>query len=239
MSDSFFEYIRSNRDTVSNTMYGYEADEKKYEAVVYQAFPDVELSPEVTLSLVLQRRKSTRSFTQEHMKVEDLSLILKYSLSSNTKNEGLKGYSFPSGGGFYPIETYLLVHNLEGFESGLYHYSSVNHAVALIKKMSPDLESLGKDFLPQIDILPQVLLFMTMVKSRCIQKYGSLIYMLSLVESGHRGQNIYLCAAACNMGVCAAGFSEYKRINRLLGLDGQNEHYIYGLALGVPDTQLL
>ncbi len=231
MSEPFFDYIQHNRKTVSNNLYGYEDAEKVYGRVTYQKLPEVS-APDIKLADVLLKRQSTLRFGEENLTLVQLSQLLRYSLARNEQSQGVKKYPFPSGGGFYPIETYLLANKVSGLEPGVYHYKTVTHEIAKINGHSLNLEEVNNNYGCSFETLPHVVLHMTMVKSRTIHKYGSLCYILSLLEAGHRGQNLCLCAAACDVGVRPMGGGKYEKINAMLDIDGMNEHHIYGLAIG-------
>lgn len=239
MSEPFFDYISNSRFSVSNKMYGIESHEKRYHRYQYNALPVVQ-KPSITLVEAMAKRKSYRKFKDDGLPLEKLSSVLKFSISVNEESKGFKKYSFPSGGGFYPIETYLIVNKVSDLEAGLYHYATVDHSIAKIKESDEcSLQEVNQLYGCSFDSVPPVILHMTMVKSRTIHKYGSLAYVLSLSESGYRGQNIYLAASAFDLGVCAMGGGNYEKINQLLGVDGVNEHHIHGVAIGLPAKELL
>lgn len=231
MSDAFFQYIHNNRTTNARNLYVFESDEKVYFRQQYTALPHPQL-PTVSLITALQNRKSCSSFDRTPVSIQEVSNLLAVSLAKDIKNQGSKGYSFPSGGGFFPIETYLLIKNVKDLASGLYHYKSTNHSITFLDTFENGGDEVCNDFLPELAVQPAIFILMTMVKSRTMQKYGTLSYYLSLVESGHRGQNIYLAAAALGLGCRAFGYNDYDKLNQLLGVDGANEHYIYGLGIG-------
>lgn len=233
MSEPFFDYIKNNRETVSNKLYGYDDSPKKYPKGNYIQLKGVE-DTQILLTDALQQRRTTRDFSTDVLPLETLSSLLKMSIGKNDQNKGFMGYSFPSGGAFYPIESYILINNVSNLEEGIYHYSATEHSLALIQKTNNSVESINKLFSMEFKIVPQAIMLMTMVKSRCIQKYGSLSYKLSLIEAGHRGQNISLCVNAFDIGCCSMGSTNYDKLNTLLGVDGVNEHYIYSIALGIP-----
>lgn len=234
MSEPFYDFIAGNRQTVSNWLYGYEANEKRYRRAEYQKLP-LATKLDTPLTEALKRRKSTRKFSEQPLPLKDLSSLLHYSLARNDESAGLKHYPFPSGGAFYPIETYLLVHNVEGLESGVYHYATVDHSVARIGEAPKrTLREINLDYGCFYESIPPVILHMTLVKSRCVMKYGSLIYLAYQTEAGHRGQNLYLVASALGLGVCGMAAGNYEKANHMLGVDGMNEHHIYGTAIGAP-----
>lgn len=231
MAEPFFQFIVKNLRSVSSGLYGKDNWQKYYGHVDYISLP-VTAPPEQKLGVSLLNRKSTRSFSKKALDGQVLVSILYSSIAKNANSAGEKHYPFPSGGGLYPIETYLYIDNVLGYESGIYHYASDRHSLGLIKKCQLNLRQVNEFFGGAFDSVPQALVIMTMVKSRMIFKYGYRTYLLSLIEAGHRAQNICLCAAAYKAGVCTLAGGVYTPVNDLLGLDGINEHYIYALAVG-------
>lgn len=234
MSEPFFDYIRANTNTASNKLYGLEEEEKLYSRVEYLKLPDFSF-PNVQLRSAMLARASTRSFTDQSISLGELSQLLGSSIAVSKESKGMRKYTFPSGGGLYPIETYLFIGNVESLTPGVYHYSSVNHSIGLIRNIDDELRQVMRVLLRpmQTDTLPSLYILMSVEKSRCIQKYGSLMYPLTFMEAGHRGQNICLVAAAMGIGCCPIGAPLYDEMNKVLVLDGVSAHYVYGLAVGL------
>ncbi len=53
-----------------------------------------------------------------------------------------------------------------------------------------------------------------------------------MLDAGHVCQNLYLAAESIDAGACALGIYEQKGMDRLLGLDGEEEFVIYLAAVG-------
>lgn len=235
MSEPFFDYITDNNFSISNDLFGYENKEKRYERLDYLTLPAV-VQNETSLIEALNKRKSPKTFSNRKMTLQDLSNLLYSSVGKDQNSLGKKNYNFPSGGGFYPIETYIEVVSIEGLPTGLYHYASVDHSVALIgKNVISGAEDIKANYFVELENDPSAVIYMTSVKSRYIKKYGSVGYKLCFLEAGHRGQNIALLAAANNLGVRSMGGGNNEFINKILGVDGVNEHYIYKMVVGPVD----
>lgn len=233
MREPFFDFIASTRDTVSNHLYGRDTESKRYKRASYQKLPAVP-DPDLSLISSMRKRSTTRQFSDEPLSLERLSAVLKFSIAQDQLSAGLLRHLFPSGGGFYPVETYLMINHVVGLEPGVYHYSGSEHSLAKIgEAVIGSLDEINTNYGCAFRSIPHVILHMTMVKSRVIHKYGSMSYVLALIEAGHRGQNLSLSAAAHELGVCSMGGGNYDKINALLGVDGMNEHHIYGVALGL------
>ena len=233
MSEPFFDYIKNNKESLSNNLYGEEFREKKYTRLVYQKLPDV-TEIQGTFSEILKKRKTIRSFSSDPLSLDILSSILYSSIAYDEENESFGKRPFPSGGALYPLETYLLVHNVEGLERGVYHYSSMEHSIAKLYAEESYFQEVYQTLIVPMKTTtpPQVFILMTLLKSRCIKEYGSLVYPLGFLEAGHRGQNIVLAATAQDVASCPLGSPLYDEIHQLLTIDGVNEHHIYAIALG-------
>jgi SagB-type dehydrogenase family enzyme len=233
MTDPFFQYLQENLRTVSNQLYGLETTEKRYERLTYQPLPQAG-EAHASLDAALANRHTDRTFRAEPLALPQVSALLRRALSQNGTNQGSKKYSFPSGGGFYPMETYLYVDHVEGLAPGFYHYSSVDHAVARIgEHQFSSVEELNDLYNAEFKTMPAALCLMTMVKSRVIRKYGAFSYKLCLIEAGHRGQNICLSASALGLATCPLGGGDSDVLHGYLGIDGVNEHLVYTIAIGL------
>jgi SagB-type dehydrogenase family enzyme len=65
-----------------------------------------------------------------------------------------------------------------------------------------------------------------------MEKYGSLAYKLSFIESGCIMQNMYLLSSALGLGCCGMGLSAAPNFNESLKLDGINESIFSGFTVG-------
>jgi nitroreductase len=52
------------------------------------------------------------------------------------------------------------------------------------------------------------------------------------MDAGHLGQNLYLAAAALNLGCCTVGAFFDEEMDRLMGIDGREEITVYLGAVG-------
>ena len=63
-------------------------------------------------------------------------------------------------------------------------------------------------------------------------RYGLSAHRVILIDAGHVCQNLYLASQAMGAGTCAVGAYDQDLIDKLLGLDGNNEFVIYAAAVG-------
>jgi len=90
------------------------------------------------------------------------------------------------------------------------------------------LAGLGQEMLAEA----QVCLVLSAIFQRTRWRYHERTYRYVLLEAGHIGQNIYLAATSMGLGVCAVGAFLDDELNKLLGLNGENEAAIYLFSVG-------
>ena len=204
---------------------------KGYSRLKEIKLPGPDLSSKISLKKTLQERKSSRQFSDSPMSLTKISTLLYFGAGLKDKNKPLQTKRFyPSGGGRYPLEIYLMALNVQGLSKGVYHYYLKSHSLEelfLIKRFS----------LKEYIIHPwfksaSCFIIISAIFKRTTIKYSDRGYRLVLEEAGHMGQNIYLLSSALNLACCGIdGFID-DQLNRLLDIDGINESVIYILALG-------
>ena len=95
---------------------------------------------------LVNSRQSRRKYTSDPLTLEDLSFLLwstqgvKKVLKSGRRVKRV----VPSAGAKSPLETYLVINNVEGLEPGLYRYISFSHQLMYIKGIKNAEERIGK-----------------------------------------------------------------------------------------------
>lgn len=178
----------------------------------------------VTLMQALERRRSNHQITHEPLSLEALSYILN-SLGFN--NTGSRTY--PSGGGLYPVETYLLSRRVDGLGMAAYHYHAPTHSLEHLWEIPEKLEMFGTINAWAEDA--RAILIFTGSWYKSIYNYGDFSYLLGLIETGHIGQNILLAAAAQDIPACPLGGFNDDVVTKLLDLNPSTEQPIYVVAL--------
>lgn len=233
MSDPFFSYFERERETASRNLYGPESRAKEYPRFPKVSLPEP-LQIDVPLSTLLSARRSTRDFSGESISTQALSSLLHWSFGSlgdRADTPHALQRPHPSGGARYPLECYPIVLSVDGIASGVYHYNVVHHQLELLP--SPlDVTGLVRSFRYDFIAEASVVLCYTYVKSRQIKRYGGFAYKVGLIEAGNVGQNVYLTTGALELGCCALGGGDHEPVQRMLGIDGGNEHLVYGIAVG-------
>jgi hypothetical protein len=98
---------------------------KRYPGVVRVALPDPATEQSPRWEEIVAERRSRREYTNEPLSLEELSDLL-YAASGIT-DPGRGFRAAPSAGALYPLETYVVAHNVSTLTPGLYHYAVANH----------------------------------------------------------------------------------------------------------------
>jgi len=180
----------------------------------------------ISLEEVLWKRKSVRAYSQEPLRLEEVSQLL-WAAQGITHDE--KRRTAPSAGATYPLEIYLAVNRVEGLAPGIYHYINKSHSLELTKtgnfgKALRDA-ALGPDMLETA----AVNIVVTAVYERTSLRYGERAPRYVHMEVGHVGQNIYLQAEALGLGTVAVGAFDDEKVQSLMGIE---EKVLYILPVG-------
>ena len=106
-------------------------------------------SPDMPLAAALQARASIRTFTPQAVTEDKVGGLLRSALAASRSSQVgedmmLRFRPYPSGGGLYPIEFYLIAMNVEGLEAGIARYDPVQHGLQRLGHIGIDhVDSLG------------------------------------------------------------------------------------------------
>ena len=205
----------------------------------YARMPTVALPPpdalrEITLKDALVARKSGRNPKRKSKLTQStLSTILQYAMGLNPPYDdtstGDASRFYPSAGGRYPIEAYLLLQNNDIVVSSIYHYYVRYNSLEKLFPLNKD--SLKKAFLDDFIRMYPCLLVLTGFMPRTTIKYKNRGFNYALIEAGHIGQNVYLLSAALGIQCCSIGGFIEKEICNMLDINPQEEYPLYVLGL--------
>jgi SagB-type dehydrogenase family enzyme len=227
------EFQRSTKHSRERLLGGYLDWANKPET--YKKYPSalkIQLSakfPNRTLPFVevLKRRRSARSFLPKPLSIADLSFLLWASTGVQRMEQGYEFRTVPSAGALYPIETYLIVNNVEGLEKALYHYDIQAHALEELKVGSFSEKIAHAALGQEMCVDSSVVFIWTGVFERSKWKYGQRAYRYVYLDAGHIAQNLALSATSIGLGSCQIGAFFDDEINQILGIDGTAESVIY------------
>ncbi|WP_292518887.1 SagB/ThcOx family dehydrogenase [Methanoculleus sp.] len=190
--------------------------------------------PAVDLRDAIEQRESVRDYAPEPLALHELSFLLWCTQGVRRAVGGAFTLrTVPSAGARHALETYLLINRVEGVPPGLYRYLALEHRLAE-ESRDPDIaRQVTAACLNQPHIIESAATFLwTAVPERMTWRYGERGYRYLHLDAGHVCQNLYLAASGVGCGVCAIGAFDDAVMNRLLGLNGEEEFLIYVATVG-------
>ncbi len=195
----------------------------------------------VGLGGVVRRRRSVRDYAPVPLEPEDLSDLLYYSAGITGWAVGygveLPLRATPSAGALQPVEVYVYVGNVRGFEKGIYRYDYFSHGIEAIRggdhgATLADI-ALGQD---HVGSAPAVFMI-SVVYRRTFWKYWKRAYRYVLLDAGAVMENLYLVATGLGLGACAVGSFYDEELCEVLGVDCADEFPVVMVTVGRPLEQ--
>lgn len=187
---------------------------------------------------VLASRRSHRgAFGEAPIPLRDLATVLgeALGLTKDTSGErpiGGARRAWPSAGGLYPLEAYLVALGCASVAPGVYHYDADAHALSALAPC-PTREALAEIVLADGALATaSAVLVLTGVFERTTAKYGERGYRFVLLEAGHAGQNVLLVAEALGLAALPLGGFFEDALGEILGLDARRESAVHLVLLG-------
>lgn len=214
----------------------YLQETRTYAAAPRTALPATE--PDIVCALAAAR-VSTRAFFPMPLTLSVVAAMLRatYGILGPDPLPGGGQFlrrSAPSAGGLYPLELYLLVGNVTGVASGIYHVDAVGEALECLRAGNWQEEAAGIFYTwPYVEAAPLIFCYAADF-ARTQKKYGPRGYRYIHLEAGHAAQNLCLSAAEHGLGTLCMGGYRDGALNRLLGLSSPREGVVYTVALGHP-----
>ena len=183
----------------------------------------------VSVEEALFRRRSIRDYSNEPLRVEEVSQLLWAAQGITDSTYGLR--TAPSAGALYTIEIYIIVGEVEGLESGIYRYNPHEHELTATssKDVRGELSesALGQEWVSKapMDIV------ICAVYSRVTGKYGNRGNRYVHMEAGHVAQNVYLQAVSLNLGTVVVGAFFDDKVQRVIGAR-ESEIPLYIMPVG-------
>ncbi|MHC1786402.1 MAG: SagB/ThcOx family dehydrogenase [Christensenellales bacterium] len=184
---------------------------------------------------VLVQRKSSRVYTRVPAALLELSFLL----WAQQGVKGLRGRNYATlrtvacGGARHEFECYIAVLNVEGLQTGLYHYLPMTHEMELLSVPANLKQTVGMVLADQTWCEEAAAVFFySVVPYRAEWRYSASAHRVALIDAGHITQNLYVACSALNLGTCAIAALDTNACDDLFGLDGQEEFIFYAAALG-------
>jgi SagB-type dehydrogenase family enzyme len=150
--------------------------------------------------------------------------------------------SSPSGGGLHPVEAYLLAHDVDGLDPGLYHYAVEDHELERRAELGPSeaRAAIGRFTAGQTYLASAPALFVLAARfSRSFWKYRRhpTAYATLLYDAAHLSQTFYLVCADLGLGAFFTNVINGPQIEEALGLEGYREGALAVCGCGVPTAE--
>lgn len=190
--------------------------------------PEPRYDSDFSLEETLLKRRSVRNYTGESLKLWEVSQFL-WAAQGITADWG--GRTAPSAGATYPLETYLVVGDVEGLDKGVYRYNPHRHGLRKVldgdRRAELTAAALGQGWVREgaVDVV------FTAVYERTTRRYSKRGIMYVHMEVGHAAQNVYLQAVALNLGTVVIGAFYDDQVKRVLDLPDE-EHPLYIMPVG-------
>ncbi len=197
--------------------------------------PPIEFSG-LSFEDALRLRQSVRNFKDSSISPDYMSILLQaaYGITRHSPGELNSRRTVPSGGALYPMEIYVVINNVEGFDAGLYHFQVSDHSLELIREGTYAGElNVAANRQACVGRSP-ITVILAARFDRSTRKYADRGYRYTYIEAGAICQNIYLQATSLGLGTVAVGAFNDAALNELLQIDGQNEAAILIMPVGWP-----
>jgi putative peptide maturation dehydrogenase len=200
------------------------------------------------LDEVLARRFTCRNYdTTRALSASDFGAVLYRAFGARAVHDYAPGVtllkrSAPSAGGLHAVGAYVLVRQVEGIASGLYHYHPVDHALEPLGDLGePDAAALALRFLGGQTYFADAHAVVALAGRfhRNFWKYRNhaKAYRSVILDSGHLSQTLYLAATELGLGAfITAGVNELD-IEKAFGLDPMEEGVIAACGFGLPAAE--
>jgi SagB-type dehydrogenase family enzyme len=192
---------------------------------------------------VLRARRTSRRFSSKPVSRADLATLLGLTAgvqqwaTSGQRELALK--TSPSGGARHSLEAYVVIRDVDGLRSGIYHYAADRHALERLRGPVP-LQRM-RDYLPNSGYFANAsfMVFFAALFERILWRYPySRAYRAALVEAGHLCQTFCLTATWLGLApYCVMGLAD-SLIEQDLGIDGIRESVLYCAGVGRPPGRL-
>lgn len=193
----------------------------------------------VALQKVMLQRRSNRSFGGR-VTLEELSTVLEQALgcTSVIEDEGAglahALRAWPSAGGLYPIDCYVLAARVDGLAADVYHYNPILQQLEPLGE--PTVETVVETAFFGQDITAAAAAALIFVANfdRTTSKYGERGYRLVLLDSGHAAQNVLLVTEQLGLSATAIGGFNDEALSESLQIDGVDEAPVHAVIIGRP-----
>jgi SagB-type dehydrogenase family enzyme len=206
---------------------------KKDTSIILYELPAPKVNSNISVEETLFKRRSRRGYKQTSISPGELSQMLwaAYGVTHplNNMGDGLK--TCPSADGQYPLSIYVLAGNVTDLPKGVYKFNPAGHKLTGLMNRDKKAEicSAAENQI-MIKEAPIVLVY-TGIPEKLLASGQEIKLRWTNMEVGHSAQNVYLQATALNMGTCAIGSFNEKKVRQILNIP-VNEQILYMMPVG-------
>jgi SagB-type dehydrogenase family enzyme len=179
------------------------------------ALPPPDRTGSVALEALLDRRRSEREFAERPLELSRLAQVLWAGLG---RNRPAGGRTVPSAGALYPLDLYAVAGDVRDLAPGVYRYDPASHTLLPMGPEDRRRElagaALGQTWIADAPVT----LVVAAVYARSTGKYGDRGVRYARIEVGLVAQNVYLQAAALDLGTTFVGAFHDDAVREVLGL---------------------
>ncbi|MBM4309009.1 MAG: SagB/ThcOx family dehydrogenase [Deltaproteobacteria bacterium] len=190
--------------------------------------------PKMDLILAIRNRESRRMYKKEPLSLEEVSFLLW--ATQGVRGEPDWGHAYrtvPSAGCRHALETYLVVLNVEGLDSGVYRYLPLSHQLLFeFSEKNLSGKMIKASFNQPYPGNGSLTFVWTTIPYRMEWRYGLAAHRVIAMDAGHVCQNLYLACEAIHAATCAVAAYDQEALDRLLRIDGEEEFVIYMAPVG-------
>lgn len=180
------------------------------------------------------RRRSERAFLAGPIDLAELAGCL--GVLRQDEVDGLARCRYPSGGGLYPVQTYLYVKAgaVSGLPGGTYYLDPRDNALVTLHEGATVEAAVHAAHNRAVFDAAGFSLFLVADLDAIEPLYGSLARDLCLVEAGYMGQLLMERATDGDIGLCPVGALDFDPVRPLLAL-GENHVLAHSMLGGRVD----
>ncbi|WP_437762185.1 amino acid adenylation domain-containing protein [Sorangium sp. So ce281] len=181
-------------------------------------------------------RTSHRCFRPEPLPVERLAALL--GCLYEIEVGGLPKYLYPSAGGLYPVQAYVVVKpdRVQGVAMGTYYYHPRDHQLVLLSEQWDIADTVHVVHNREMAREAAFTILLVGHMRAITPMYGDLAHDFAVLEAGYMGQLLMMEAPAQQLGLCPIGAIDFAAIRDRLAVEA-DDACLHVLCGGVPDMR--
>lgn len=234
MEKTRYKYLEESDQNKGLPQPPLELDYEKSKGVIDLPSPSETKIPPFDLREAVEGRRSVRDYSDEPLTLGELSWLLWCTQGvKEVAGATVTLRNVPSAGARHAFETYILVNRVEGLKPCLYRFLATKHKLVNFNSEEGLADKITEACYRQSIVKRSAATFIWVaVTYRMCWRYGERGFRYLHLDAGHVCQNLYLAAEAVGSGACAIGAYYDEEVNRVLGLDGEEQFVIYVATVG-------